>query len=88
MTTDDEYRQYLDILGEDVVRHRLANRMPIGDKAENNPPYELARTWLTEKAKARNKVENRRFWIILIIAIISAVAAGIAAIPVVQSWIK
>jgi hypothetical protein len=34
---DDRYRQQLERLGEDVVCHRLANRMPIGDGADNLP---------------------------------------------------
>jgi hypothetical protein len=57
----DEYSQYLETLGEEVVQYRLANRMPIGDKPENNPPYEFVRNWLVKKAKARKKAENRRF---------------------------
>lgn len=87
MTTDDDYRRYLEILGEDVVQHRLANRMPIGDKPENNPPYEFARNWLVEKAKARTKAESRRFWAGIFVGIVAAIAAIIAAIPVVKSWL-
>jgi hypothetical protein len=39
--SDNVYRQQLEKLGEDVVRHRLANRMAIGDRPENNPSYEF-----------------------------------------------
>ena len=88
MTTDDDYRRYLDTLGEDVVRHRLANRMAIGDKAENNPPYDLARAWLTKKADERRRTESRRYRTVLIIAVISAIAAIIAAWPVVKAWMQ
>jgi hypothetical protein len=88
MTTDDDYRRYLKILGEDVVGHRLANRMPIGDTPENNPPYELARAWLSERAAARQSTERFRFWTVLIIAVISAIAAIIAAWPVVKAWMQ
>ena len=81
------YRQALEKLGEDVVRHRLANRMPIGDGSESLP-YDEAKAWLAERAAARRAAENVRFWIILIVAIVSAVAAIIAALPVIASWIK
>ncbi len=81
------YREHLEELTEGVVLYRLGNRMAIGDKPENNPPYEFARAWLIEKEKARSKRENFRFWIILIVAVISAVAAIIAAVPVVNSWV-
>lgn len=81
------YRQTMERLSEDVVRYRLANRMPIGDSAENNPPPELANAWLTEKAARRRKAEDLRYWAILIVAVISAIAAIIAALPVIRSWI-
>jgi type IV secretory pathway component VirB8 len=81
----DSHHEQLERLGEDVVRHRLANRMPIGDGADNLP-YDVARAWLAEKATARARVERRRYMILLVVAIISAVAAVIAAIPVLKSW--
>ena len=81
------YREALERLGEDVVRHRLANRMPIGDGAENLP-YDEARAWLAEKATERRRTESRRYRTILIIAIVSAVAAVIAALPVLRSWLR
>jgi hypothetical protein len=83
---DDRYRQQLQNLGEDVVRHRLANRMPIGDDADNLPA-DLARAWLAEKAAERRKAENRRYWTVLLVAIVSAVGAVIAAAPVIHDWI-
>jgi hypothetical protein len=85
---DDAYRQHLEELGEEVVRHRLGNRMAIGDRAENNPPYEFTRGWLAEKASLRDKAERRRYLIVLIVAVISAIAAVIAAAPVVKSWVS
>jgi hypothetical protein len=82
----NRFRADLEKLGEDVVRHRLANRMPIGDGSDNLP-YDEAKAWLAEKATARHSVGKFRFWIILVIAVISAVAAAIAAVPVLKSWI-
>jgi hypothetical protein len=83
---DDRYRQHLERLGEDVVRYRLASRMPIGDGADNLP-YDLARAWLAEKATERRKVESRRYWTVLLVAIVSATGAVIAAAPVIHDWI-
>ena len=62
--SDDVYRQQLEKLGEDVVRHRLANRMAIGDRPEN-----------------RRRAENWRYGIALTVAVISAIAAVMAAWP-------
>jgi hypothetical protein len=83
---DDRYRQQLERLGEDVVCHRLAHRMPIGDGADNLP-YDLARAWLAEKATERRKAESRRYWTVLLVAIVSATGAVIAAAPVIHDWI-
>jgi hypothetical protein len=71
-----------------VVRYRLGNRMPVGDRAENNPPYEFIRAWLAGKASLRNRTERCRYQIVLIVAVISAIAAVVAAVPVVKSWVS
>jgi len=84
--TVDRFRSALEKLGEDVVRHRLSNRMPIGDGADNLP-YDEAKAWLAEKADARRRAENLRYWTILIVAVVSAIAAIVAAVPVVKSWV-
>jgi hypothetical protein len=86
--SDDDYRRYMESVGEDVVRHRLANRMPIGDRPENNPRPEFATAWLAEKDKTRTWKDNVRFWTLLGVAVISAIAAVIAAWPVVVMWIR
>jgi hypothetical protein len=79
--SDDVYRQHLEKLGEDVVRHRLLNRMAIGDRPENNPPYEFVHIWLGAKVAKRRRAENWRYGIILTVAVISAIAAVMAAWP-------
>jgi hypothetical protein len=84
--SDNVYRQQLEKLGEDVVRHRLANRMAIRDRPENNPPYEFVHIWLGAKVAKRRRAETWRHGIVLTVAVISAIAAGIAAWPVIQSW--
>ena len=54
--SEDVYRQHLEKLGEDVVRHRLANRMAIGDRPENNPPYEFVHIWLGATVAKRRRI--------------------------------
>jgi hypothetical protein len=84
---EPRWREALEKLGEDVVLHRLANRMPIGDGADNLP-YDVARAWLAKRATRRRMVDSVRFWIILIVAVVSAIAAVIAALPVINGWIR
>jgi hypothetical protein len=84
--SDDVYRQHLEKLGEDVVRHRVANRVAIGDRPENNPSYEFVHIWLGATVAKRRRAENWRYGIVLTVAVMSAIAAGIAAWPVIKSW--
>jgi hypothetical protein len=84
--SDDVYRQHLEKLGDDVVRHRLANRIAMGDRPEKNPPYEFVHIWLGAKVAKRRRAENWRYGIVLTVAVISAIAAVIAASPLVKSW--
>ena len=83
--TVDRYRTELEKLGEDVVRYRISNRMPISDGSDNLP-YDEAKAWLAEKAAVRQRAENFRYWTVLVVAVISAIAAIVAALPVVRSW--
>jgi hypothetical protein len=81
------YREAMERLGEDVVRMRLANRMPISDRPEDNPPPAFANIWLIQKAAARKKAESVKFWLGIFVGVVAAVAAIVAAAPVVRSWI-
>jgi hypothetical protein len=49
--TDAKYRQYLETLGEDAVRHRLANQMLMTRRGE------LARAWLTCRRVGAGRVQ-------------------------------
>ena len=78
--SDAKYRQYLETLGEDAVRHQLANQM-------NTGRGELARAWLAEKAMAREDAHDRLRLIIRILVVACGVAAAIVALPIIKSWI-
>jgi hypothetical protein len=48
--------------------------MAIGDRPENNPPYEFVHIWLGAKVAKRRRAENC-YGIVLTVAFISAIAA-------------
>jgi hypothetical protein len=79
--SDAEYRQYLETLGEDAVRHQLANQMLMTARGE------LALAWLAEKAMAREDAQDRRRLIIRILVVACGVAVAIVALPIITSWI-
>ena len=69
-------------LGEDAVRRQLANH-----KLLMNGRVGLAQTWLAEKAMAREDAWVRLRLIIRIMVVACAVVAGVAALPMIKSWI-
>ena len=78
--SDEKYRQYLETLGEDAVRHQLANQMLMTARGE------LARAWLAE-AMAREDVRDRYRLIIRILVVVCGVAAATKALLIITSWI-
>ena len=79
--SDAEYRQYLETLGEDAVRHQLANQMLMTGRGE------VARAWLAEKAMAREDARDRLRLIIRILVVACGVAVATAALPIMKSLI-
>jgi len=78
---DAKYREYLETLGEDAVRHQLANQMLMTGRGE------FARAWLAEKAMAREDSQDRHRRIIRILVVAFWVVAATVALPIIKSWI-
>jgi hypothetical protein len=78
---DAKFRQYLESLGEDAVRHQLANQKLMGGRDG------LARAWLADKAMAREDARDRRRLIIRILVVACGVVAATVALPIMKSWI-
>ena len=79
--SDAKYRQYLETLGEDAVRHQLANQMLMSGRDG------FARAWLAEKAMAREDAQDRHRRIIRILVVACGVTAATVALPIIKSWI-
>ena len=79
--SDAKYRQYLETLGEDVVRHQLDNQMLMSGRDG------VARAWLAEKAMAREDARDRLRLIIRILVVACGVAVATAALPIMKSLI-
>ena len=79
--SDAKYRQYLETLGEDVVRHQLDNQMLMSGRDG------VARAWLAEKAMAREDSQDRHRRIIRILVAAFWVAAATVALPIIKSWV-
>ena len=68
------YREYLEALGEDAVRHQLANQTLRCDR----DGLGLARAWLADKAMAREDAQDRRRLIIRILVVACCSSQSIA----------
>ena len=86
---EERWRAALGRLDPMVVRLKLLNYGPgldtpvlgIVDNAPH-PTVRFVEAWLSSLEAAGRRRETRRFWCVLIIALISAIAACIAAYPI------
>ena len=93
---DDQrrWREALENVGKETVRAKLfvggtgfgADVRGIVDRAPH-PDKHYVERWLAEEDRASQDRDTRRFWIVTIIAFLSLVAAGIAAVPVIEGWL-
>jgi|tagenome__1003787_1003787.scaffolds.fasta_scaffold17906773_1 hypothetical protein len=79
------WRGQMTLLGYETVRGRYSNRMAITDTPPH-PDDECVSAWLKDQEAEIRRRETRRFWGMLVIAIIAMVAACIAAWPVLVGW--
>jgi hypothetical protein len=86
--------QELERLGPDNVRARVAQHDAgsagalRGVGAEPNLTKGFAEDWLRYRDERESKKATRRFWITTTVALISAIAAIIAASPVLREWFR
>ena len=71
-------------MGLTLICNDAANRNRTGAKIIR--PMSLCTFWLGAEVAKRRRAENWRYGIVLTVAVISAIAAVIAAWPVVTSW--
>jgi len=88
------WRKTLEGLGLEGVRSRLMrttsldlNEMVEIDE-EWGPPRKFVEDWLTNTSAREQRRETRRFWIMVVIGTIAAVASCVAAWPVVEPFIR
>jgi hypothetical protein len=78
-----EYTRAMAEQGVEVTRMRLAQGLPIVRDANRNPPPGLAVEWLAKQDRKRESRDDWRFWSVLIFTVVAALAAAVAAAPVV-----
>jgi hypothetical protein len=85
VATREEIRQQFKKIGLATIRADFVNGGHRFIGAQNR---ELARDWIAEQEAAKSRTESIRYWTMLILTFIAAVAAVIAAIPTFASWIS
>jgi len=84
MTISPEQPAKFEQLGLDFVRNDIALSPIIQDGAESAAALE----WMHEQNMRLARRDALRFWCMLTLTIIAAVAASIAAWPVVLEWLE
>jgi hypothetical protein len=80
MAIDRKNRALFERLGVDFTRIDIA----IGSVINSSQLRTEALEWLSEQVLADRRRENRRFWLLVTLTCIAAIAACIAAIPVLR----
>jgi hypothetical protein len=91
MSDHRRWREALEKLDVDTVRHKLGSTSGpmLGFVTDApHPTREFIEAWLSRQQRTARLRDTRRFWVLLIVAGISAVAAVIAAYPVLAPFLR
>jgi len=83
-----ENRKLFESMGTDAVRIDLLRGFEGNERIPRGPARQEALEWLTEEDGRRHRRETRRHWTIMLFTAIAAIAACIAAWPIVESWLS
>jgi hypothetical protein len=95
LTPEDEarWRAALNRLGPDGVRARLARTTSFGpdEMVEIGelmplPTRQFVEAWLHRNERRQRRIDTWRFRITMLLALVAAVAAVIAATPIIKAW--
>jgi hypothetical protein len=88
MAITPDNRKLFESLGLDAVRSDLLRGFEGNEKIPRGSARHEALDWLAEQEHKQHRRETGRYWFMLAIAIVAAVAACIAAWPIVEGWLS
>jgi hypothetical protein len=84
MTITPANRKLFESLGVDVVRTDLLRGFEGNVRIPRGPARDEAVEWLTEQERKQRKRETRRYWFMMGLTLVAAIAASIAAWPTIK----
>jgi hypothetical protein len=91
----ERWRKALERLGPEGVRSRLSQATSFDpdemieiDDTGDWPSRKFVEDWLAEVSVRARRPETRRFWVTVVLGTIAAVSSCIAALPVVEPFIR
>jgi hypothetical protein len=80
-------RKLFESLGVDVVRTDLLRGFEGNTRIPRGPARVEALEWLTEQDGVQRRRETRRYWVMVFLTLVAAIAASIAAWPTLKGWL-
>jgi hypothetical protein len=87
MTITPENRKLFESMGVDAVRTDLLRGFEGNQRIPPGPGRHQALEWLSEQERKQRRRETWRYWTTVWLMLIAAIAACIAAWPIVKGWL-
>jgi hypothetical protein len=87
MTITPNNRKLFESMGVDAVRTDLLRAFEGNQRIPPGPGRHQALEWLSEQERKQRRRETLRYWITVGLTLVAAIAACIAAWPIVKGWL-
>ena len=88
MTITPDNRKLFDSMGVDAVRTDLQRGFEGNQRIPPGPGRHEALEWLSEQEHKQRRRETLRYWFMFVFTVVAAIAACIAAGPIVKEWLR
>jgi hypothetical protein len=88
MTITPDNRKMFQQMGTDAVRIDLLRGFEGNERIPRGPARQEALDWLAEQDGKQRRRETRHYWGIVVLTAIAAIAACIAAWPIIEGWLS
>jgi hypothetical protein len=88
MTITPDNRKLFESMGVDAVRTDLLRAFEGNQRIPPGPGRQQALEWISEQERKQRRRETLRYRIMVVFTVVAAIAACIAAWPVVKEWLR
>jgi hypothetical protein len=86
-TISPDNRKLFESMGVDAVRTDMTRAFEGNMKIPPGPGRHEAVAWLSEQERKQRRRDAWRYWFMFVLTAVAAVAASIAAWPIIKDWI-